>query len=985
NGIYVLEEKIKIGKDRVNIDRLEPENATVPSVTGGYLMKVDRLDPGDSGFSGGGQIIAYVDPKERDLKTTQRLPQRNYLTQYFNSMSKALSAANWRDPVLGYAAYLDAQNWVDFNILEVLSLNVDAMRLSTYFYKPRNGKITYGPHWDFDRALGSTDGRDNNPRQWATSSQFTEVWWSRLFGDLDFWQRWVDRYQTWRQRELSTATLYGMIDDLTGQLRNAQPREQAKWHHPLRGGSYQSEINYSKAWLSNHCAFLDQQFVQMPKPNSAGGQVANRFNFTLTGPAAPAVVLYTLDGRDPRLAGGTISKLAVTNRNAIVISSNMIVTARAYNPANRQTAGGPAVNSIWSAPVTTVFTVEPPPLALTEIMFHPADPPVGSPFGKEDFEFLELKNISGHALDLPGYHFTNGIQFRFAATNSVTRLAPGERLLLVHNRLAFATRYAGVANIAGEYAGALSNGGNRLTLAGPLGEPVFDVEYGDQWEPLADGFGFSLVLADEAVPPNQWNQAASWRLSGAVGGSPGGVDRQASPVPRVLVNEALAHPSPTAGRADAIELYNDSPDTADISGWFLTDDFRAPRKFRIPDGTTIPARGYQVFTELQFATGGVTGFALDAQGDQAWLFAAEPGGNLRPWVHGFEFGASPAGESFGRWVTTTGEEHFVAQSQLTLGLSNAGPRLGPVILSEVMYNPPLDGVANNTLDEYVELRNVSTNNVSLFDPDHATNTWRLRGGIDFDFPSGTVLAPGSTLAVVSFDPAVNLGALANFRAHYHLTPGGTILGPWSGHLDNQSDGIQLLRPDVPVISSGSGAVKVPYVLVEEVNYTNEEPWPVTVSGTGLSLHRRDPLQYANDPASWSEGTPDPAAADSDNDGLPDAWEIANGLDPFSATGADGADGDPDHDGATNWEEFRAGTLPRDAGSYYGLRIGWNPQGGTIITANGLPNTTYTLQYCDQLGQPWKFLTPMATDNAGHAVFYVFLLASDQRYFRLSSP
>lgn len=197
-GIYVLEEKIKIGPDRVNIDRLKPEDAQLPEVSGGYLMKIDRIDPGDSGFAAAGARAAYVDPKEREIKTAQRLPQKTYLQNYFSAFSKALNSVQWRDPLAGYPAYIEVDNWIDFHVLEVLSGNVDALVLSTYFHKPRQGKIQFGPHWDFDRALGSTDGRDNNPRTWNTGPFFGSAWWSKVFTDKDFWQKWVDRWQDLR-------------------------------------------------------------------------------------------------------------------------------------------------------------------------------------------------------------------------------------------------------------------------------------------------------------------------------------------------------------------------------------------------------------------------------------------------------------------------------------------------------------------------------------------------------------------------------------------------------------------------------------------------------------------------------------------------------------------------------------------------------------------------------------------------------------------
>lgn len=54
--------------------------------------------------------------------------------------------------------------------------------------------------------------------------------------------------------------------------------------------------------------------------------------------------------------------------------------------------------------------------------------------------------------------------------------------------------------------------------------------------------------------------------------------------------------------------------------------------------------------------------------------------------------------------------------------------------------------------------------------------------------------------------------------------------------------------------------------------------------------------------------------DSDNDGLPDDWELSNGLDPLNPTGNNGASGDLDSDGLTNSQEYTRGTNPKDADS-----------------------------------------------------------------------
>ena len=54
----------------------------------------------------------------------------------------------------------------------------------------------------------------------------------------------------------------------------------------------------------------------------------------------------------------------------------------------------------------------------------------------------------------------------------------------------------------------------------------------------------------------------------------------------------------------------------------------------------------------------------------------------------------------------------------------------------------------------------------------------------------------------------------------------------------------------------------------------------------------------------------PNEPDSDFDGLPDGWEVANALDPNSAVGANGASGNPDGDGYTNLQEYLGGSNPQ---------------------------------------------------------------------------
>ena len=110
--------------------------------------------------------LRYVYPKEDNITSVQATWLRSWLQEFEN----ALFGPNWLDPVEGYAPYIDMRAYVDHHILNTMAMNVDAYRLSGYLHKPRNGPLTYGPIWDFDRSMGSTDGRDDNPRTWQRST-----------------------------------------------------------------------------------------------------------------------------------------------------------------------------------------------------------------------------------------------------------------------------------------------------------------------------------------------------------------------------------------------------------------------------------------------------------------------------------------------------------------------------------------------------------------------------------------------------------------------------------------------------------------------------------------------------------------------------------------------------------------------------------------------------------------------------------------------
>lgn len=969
-GIYVLEEKIAVSKNRLDIGKLQPEDVTLPDVSGGYVFKIDRLDPGDTGFSAALQgAVAYVEPKEYEIRSPQRDPQEQYVKKFFADFGNSLKAPNWQDPEKGYRAFIDLPQWIDFHVVEVLSGSVDSMVLSTYFHKPKNGKLMFGPHWDFDRALGSTDGRDLNPRVWNTGP-FFNGWMGRVLSDCDAWQLWVDRWQDLRKNHFAVTNFNRLINELADPLRPSEPREVRRWGFRPRGGSYTTELNQMRSWLANRVSFIDGQMTQPARLSSPGGRVNPGVKISLTA-ATGGSIYYTTNGSDPRKARFTNdpSPSALLYRGPIVVDGNVQIIARVRDLNRRQT-GQSSSSTPWSGPVSASYTVAPTALILSELMYHPAAPPAGSPHLASDFEFIELKNVSDHIVDLVGYHFVEGVQYSFTSNSTVQQLGPGGRVLVVANSNAFLSRYPGVIGVGGEYTGRLADGGERLTLDGPVGERIFSADYHSRWSRLADGPGFSLVAVEEKIYEGGVDDAAFWRTGSRPGGTPGAEETVPVGILPVFLNEVVINADDK--RDFGVELYNPNSSSVSIAGWLLSDDLEEPRKVTVGPDVVVPARGYVVLGKKE-----MEGVKLSNQGDVLYLFSTDREGNLTGWIHELPYGPVERNVSIGRIVGADAGEHFVVQPAPSLGLPNAKTSQikSSVQFTEILIQTPgAAGADAQPRFQFIEIRPEGTNTIPLFRPDNSRLTWHLRGDVDFDMPSGFVLS--NSVAIVGFDPQRDAGSLAAFREAYGYMASSRVLGPWSGRLPTSGASLRLMRPV-------EGLDPAPdYLLVEELQFLNQPPWPVLEGGAGRSISRRSP-GFGNDATQWFVTLPTPGDDDLDHDGLPDSWERAYGLATDSGDGPNGPDGDPDADGVVNWTEFLVGSSPISAQLTLNILLA-SVDGAEVHLPLGLkPGASYRVEFRESLAAgDWVELVHGTAGTDGRPIRLADRVQGTARYYRL---
>lgn len=168
-------------------------------------------------------------------------------------------------------------------------------------------------------------------------------------------------------------------------------------------------------------------------------------------------------------------------------------------------------------------------LVVSEICYRPPEPESlverAVATDRDEFEFVEVMNVSASSVDFTGVKFTAGILFNF---HEGTTLSPGVRTVVVRNRAAFQARYGADAVIAGEYQGNLSNGGEEIVLENAAGAEICRVRYSDKapWPPGANEGGYSLVRKRPGPQPT-YDDPSQWRVSLLPGGTPGGSDSSA--------------------------------------------------------------------------------------------------------------------------------------------------------------------------------------------------------------------------------------------------------------------------------------------------------------------------------------------------------------------------------------------------------------------------------------------------------------------------
>lgn len=285
-GVYVLVEKIKIEKNRLDLATLKDTDVFGDQLTGGYVLQIDRPDNDDvegkdywvSPYLARTNLqqkvyFLYMDPKGSVINDFQR----NYIQSHITAFEDAMNSENYQDRLTGYYPLIDVQSFIDYYIINELSRNLDGYRISTFMHKDKDskgGKITMGPYWDYNICFGNANFFSaGNTEGWIIDgmgdgdAHAMPFWWEKFRLDPFFNSHIKKRWNYWTENYINETYLNRFIDSCALELFEAQKRNFRTWNvlgtwiwpNNYVGGTYENELKYLKTWLKNRISWMDSQ------------------------------------------------------------------------------------------------------------------------------------------------------------------------------------------------------------------------------------------------------------------------------------------------------------------------------------------------------------------------------------------------------------------------------------------------------------------------------------------------------------------------------------------------------------------------------------------------------------------------------------------------------------------------------------------------------------------------------------------------------
>ena len=259
-GVYSWMEKIKGDKNRVDISKLTKDKNNADNITGGYIVKLDNFAGGEIGFwiSSSGIKYQYHHPKPSKMTISQKKYIQNEVDEFEQFMKS-------NPPDLTEKIKIDS--WVDYLIINELAYNWEAYCTSGFFYKDKlEGKLAYGPVWDFDKgfgrfarwqSIGLPDAGWTLSKQNGVKCREKNVfWWPVVWEHPQFRERLAARWGALRTEILTEENILSIIEGYQSLIKEAAEQDFAR--DPKLSSGWEWRVNMIKRWIPLRLRWIDE-------------------------------------------------------------------------------------------------------------------------------------------------------------------------------------------------------------------------------------------------------------------------------------------------------------------------------------------------------------------------------------------------------------------------------------------------------------------------------------------------------------------------------------------------------------------------------------------------------------------------------------------------------------------------------------------------------------------------------------------------------
>lgn len=274
-GLYFLADKIRVEKDRVNIEEQEDEETDPEKITGGWLLEIDNntdentiiINERNNGEHWYDRL--WITSHSPEVLSAE---QRQYIQQFLENANAAIYSRNKLSRE--WERYIDIDSLACFYIIAEMLDDIESFSGSCFMHKHRGDttKLIFGPVWDFGNAFhrkNYVDVPNYNYFIYQQPCYFYNHWIEEIAKYPRFQLAVRKHWRNFYDSNFNGLDLDKFIDDHVAHIREAWYCNAARW----AGDNIDWETDQFKQNIHSKIAWLQSKWGPEHNIDPNGGEI----------------------------------------------------------------------------------------------------------------------------------------------------------------------------------------------------------------------------------------------------------------------------------------------------------------------------------------------------------------------------------------------------------------------------------------------------------------------------------------------------------------------------------------------------------------------------------------------------------------------------------------------------------------------------------------------------------------------------------------